>query len=126
MPRVRELPRFSVPGHCIMFPGRRRDDRGFFLFDSIIDGPNGDVHVGISAEGLRTIADRHGKEFGIVRREELDQAREVVRAAQAEIEELREQVEALQEFKDRISGLATDGFEIKRKMGRPPVKKESE
>src|SRR4051812_5364479 len=72
---VRELPRFSVPGHCIMFPGRRRDARGFYLFDTVIDGPNGDVHIGISGEALRTIAQRHGARFGIAKREELDEWR---------------------------------------------------
>lgn len=124
MPRVRELPRFSNPGHCIMFPGRRRDERGFFLFDTVIDGPNGDIHVGISGEALRTIADRHGAAFGIARREELDSALSEVASLRAELDEAEGELAELRDFKERIVGVAAAGFDIKRRQGRPPVKKE--
>lgn len=123
MPLVRELPRFSQPGHCIMFPGRRRDERGFFMFDTVVDGPNGDIHIGISGEGLRTIAARHGREFGIAPRERLDEALADAAAARAEVDSLRERVEALESFKTQLAGVAAEGFEVKRRMGRP-LKKE--
>lgn len=119
-----EMPRFSVPGHCLMFPGRRRDPRGFFMFDTVLDGPTGDMHVGISAEGLRTIADRHGARLGIARVEELEAARthesemaDRLATAEAELAELRD-------FKEKVVGLTADGFKIQRRQGRPPVNRE--
>lgn len=124
MPRARELPRFSVPGHCIMFPGRRRDDRGFFLFDTVIDGPNGDIQIGISAEGLRTIAGRHGEAFGIIEREKYDAAVKLALDLKNKVLELEEQVAELEAFKEHIAGVAAGGFDVKRRQGRPPVKKE--
>lgn len=124
MSRVRELPRFSAPGHCIMFPGRRRDERGFYLFDTILDGVHGDIQVGISSEGLRTIADRHGAEFGIARREDLDDATAAVHSLREEVRELQERIEELEEFKEHLAGVAAQGFDIKRRQGRPAKKDE--
>jgi len=105
-----------------MFPGRRRDERGFYLFDTVIDGPNGDIHVGISGEGLRTIADRHGKEFGIAKREDLDDATQLATSLKEQVAELEAQVAELEQFKSRIAGLTADGFDVKRRQGRPPRK----
>jgi hypothetical protein len=119
---VTQLPRFSNPGHCIMFAGRRRDDRGFYLFDNVLDGPGGDLHVGISAEGLRTIAEREGKRLGIVKAEQLEQAREDADALRAEVLQLRTQVEELQKFKDQTAGLVAEGFVVRKKLGRPTTK----
>jgi hypothetical protein len=124
MPRVRELPRFSNPGHCIMFPGRRRDDRGFYMFDTVIDGPGGDIHIGISGEGLRTIADRHGEQFGIVKREKYDDVLNLALGLKSKVLGLEAQVAELQEFKEHIAGVAAGGFDVKRRQGRPPTKKE--
>lgn len=126
MSRVRELPRFSAPGHCIMFPGRRRDERGFYLFDTVLDGVAGDIRIGISAEGLRVIADRHGAEFGIIQREKYDDAVKLALALKDRVLELEDRVAELEEFKEHISGVATEGFVIKRKQGRPAVRKEGE
>lgn len=125
MPRVPELPRFSNPGHCIMFPGRRRDERGFYLFETVIDGPNGDVQVGISGEGLRTIALRHGVQFGIALREDLNDAVEVIDKLRAERDALQARVDELESQQERITGLVRDGFQVQRRVGRPP-KKEGE
>lgn len=125
MPLVRELPRFSNPGHCIMFPGRRRDERGFYLFDTVIDGPHGDIHVGISGEGLRTIAERHGAQFGIIQREKYDEALKLATDLKSRVLELEDKVAELESFKDRIAGVAADGFRIQRKAGRPAGQKES-
>lgn len=123
---VRELPRFSNPGHCIMFPGRRRDDRGFYLFDQAVDGPNGDILIGISAEGLRTIAGRHGKRFGIAKLEEVEEWRDLALELKNRVLELEEQVEKQEKFKESLAGVAAEGFQIRRRQGRPPVAKESE
>lgn len=125
MPLVRELPRFSQPGHCIMFPGRRRDERGFFLFDTVIQGAHGDIQVGISGEGLRTIAQRYGAQFGLALREELRLADERTREAEAALAEANARIEELEQFKERVAGLAADGFRVQRKLGRP-TKKEDE
>lgn len=119
---VRELPRFSVPGHCIMFPGRRRDPRGFFLFDTVIDGPNGDVNIGISGEALRTIAGRHGERFGIAQREDLDKWRNLAMELKDRVLELEEQVERQDQFKEHLAGVAAEGFVVRRKQGRPAAK----
>lgn len=124
MPRVRELPRFSVPGHCIMFPGRRRDERGFFLFDTVIDGPNGDIHVGISGEGLRKIASQHGAQFGIALREDLNDANTSIDELSVENAELTARVAELEAFKSALSGVAAEGFIIKKRTGRPATKAE--
>ena len=121
---TRELPRFSVPGSCIMFPGRTKDDRGFFLFDTTLDGANGDIRVGISGEGLRTIAKRHGERFGIIEREKYDNAVNVALELKNRVLELEEQVAELEGFKERIAGLAADGFKVNRKQGRPVAQKE--
>lgn len=125
MPLVRELPRFSNPGHCIMFPGRRRDERGFYLFETVIDGPHGDIQVGISGEALRTIAERHGTRFGIVKREKYDKVVQRSLELKNRVLELEQENEALKEQQDRIAGLVADGFKVQRKMGRP-AKKEDE
>lgn len=124
MSRVRELPRFSVPGSCIMFPGRRRDERGFYLFDQVLQGAQGDIIVGISGEGLRTIAQRHGEQFGLALREELTEAKDEAVRLRARVAELEAENLDLLERQERIAGLARDGFEIKRRQGRPPTKKE--
>lgn len=126
MSLVRELPRFSNPGHCIMFPGRRRDERGFYLFDSVIDGPHGDIHIGISGEGLRTIAARHGDRFGIALREDLDEMRTALNASMVEVDVLKARLAELEEFKDHLAGVAVEGFVVKRKQGRPAARKEGE
>lgn len=119
MSLVRELPRFSVPGHCIMFPGRRRDERGFYLFDVALDGPNGDMLIGISAEGLRTIAGRHGDRLGIAKREDLDEARTNNTELRAQVEALEARVAELEDFKEHLAGVAAEGFDIKKRLGRP-------
>lgn len=124
MSLVRELPRFSQPGHCIMFAGRRRDDRGFYLFDNVLDGVNGDVHIGISGEALRTIVARHGRHFGLAWLEDVQRAEAERNEANARVAELESQVAELEQFKESLSGVAAAGFEIKRRQGRPPRKKE--
>lgn len=125
MPRVRELPRFSKPGDCIMFPGRRRDERGFFLFDRPLDGPNGDMVVGISGEGLRTIAARHGASFGIALAEDVAAEHDINVELEARVAELEAEVDDLRSFKEGVTGLAIHGFDVKKRQGRPAVKKEA-
>jgi len=119
---VRELPRFSQPGHCIMFPGRRRDDRGFYLFDQVLDGLNGDIHIGISGEGLRAIASKHGTQFGLALREDLDEANRTIDALSAELAEANARLAKLEDFKEHLAGVAAEGFQIRRRQGRPARK----
>ena len=127
MPRVPELPRFSSPGHCIMFPGRRRDERGFYLFETVLEGPaGGDTQIGISGEGLRTIAERHGEQFGIVKREEMEEWRTLALELKNRVLELEAENDELKDFKERIAGFAADGFKLQRKQGRPAARREDE
>lgn len=124
MSLVRELPRFSNPGHCIMFAGRRKDERGFYLFDNVVDGPNGDIHIGISGEGLRNIASKHGDRFGIALREDLELAQQARRDAENLLLQAQARIEELESFKASLSGVAAEGFIIKKRTGRPATKTE--
>lgn len=126
MSAIRELPRFSVPGSCIMFPGRRRDERGFYMFDQVLDGAKGDIVVGISGEGLRTIAEKHGERFGIIKREKYDEAVTLSLELKNMIQEQEAELEELRAFKERVSGLTADGFKIVRRQGRLPKKEEDQ
>lgn len=125
MSRVRELPRFSVPGHCIMYPGRRRDERGFYLFDTVLEGAKGDIHVGISGEGLRNIATKHGAQFGIALREDLVAETARANESDAKVAGLEDRIAELEAFKSALSGVAAEGFIIKKRTGRPATKEGS-
>lgn len=124
MPRVQKLPRYSIPGHCIMFAGRQSDERGFYLFENVIDGPNGDIQVGISGEGLRTIAARHGKEFGLALRKDLEQAIAEADDAEGQLAAANDRIAELEAFKEHLSGVAAEGFVIKKRTGRPAAQRE--
>jgi hypothetical protein len=119
---VRKLPRFSNPGSCIMFPGRTSDERGFYLFDTVVDGPHGDIQVGISGEGLRKIASQHGARFGIAKSEDVDKWRDLALELKNRVLELEEEVDRQRDFKEHLAGVAAEGFQIRRKVGRPAEK----
>lgn len=116
MPRVSRPLYGSVPGDCIVIPGRRSDDGGYYQFETTYDGLQGIITPYISATGIRRLAQKW-PEAGLVPSEDLDRLTEAYAALELENAVLRAELDHLVAFRENLAGVAADGFRVQKRMG---------
>lgn len=117
---VRKPMAYSVPGTCILIPGRRADEDGFIDSATELDGANGPIRPYISVAGIRKAASQF-PQLGLKPAAEYDALARELSAAQAEADALRAENAKLQANLDRVAGLSRNGFKVSKVMGRPKV-----
>lgn len=122
MPFIEKPAAHMVPGDCLVHPGRRRDEDGFFLLPTQLDSPLGVYSLTISATGLRRLAQQF-PQAGLVPKAELDDARAFAQRQDEELDRLRRVEAEYEAFKQNLAGLEAEGFRVAKKRG-PQVKPE--
>lgn len=112
----------SAPGACVIVPGRRADERGFVDTGTELDGLRGPLHIYLSAEGIRLLAQRHSQ-LGLVDEATLRASEHRNAALQEQLTAARAEVEQLRASQDRIAGLARDGFIVHKQKGPAPARR---
>ena len=116
---------YSMPGACVMIPGRTSDEVGFVDTTTELDGISGPIHIYLSATGLRRAAQQF-KQLRLVDAGKLESVEAQLAEVLAQRDAAVERVDELEAIQDRIAGLKKAGFTVQKVQGRPKKVSEDE
>lgn len=123
MPFSTDVSPFNAPNYDIFRPARRHDDRGVVLGSPLDGAQNYSPWIGLTT--VRELALEFQPVVGLVPKEDLDGAWELILGLKNKVLELEARNAELEANQERIAGLARAGFKVQKIQGRPPKREEN-
>lgn len=118
-----EVSPFTAPNYDLFSPARRADARGVVLGAPLDGAQSYTPWIGLTT--VRELALQHADKVGLVTAESLRDLQHQLAVAQNHAESLRARLVELEAAQERIAGLASAGFQVVKKQGRPTKKENS-